>query len=144
MNDTTRFWIGVISRSHVMRGVAGGFTQVCHGKRAPLVRMAAGDGFIVYSPRTEMNGGDALQAFTALGRVGDGPVVQVDMGGGFTPFRRDVRWCAEAREVPLAALRAALSFTRDAGWGMLARRGHFEVSRDDAARIAEAMGVSAW
>jgi len=26
------YWIGVVSRSHVLRGVAGGFAQMNHGK----------------------------------------------------------------------------------------------------------------
>ena len=31
-----RYWIGVVSREHVMLGVKGGFIQLNHGKRAPL------------------------------------------------------------------------------------------------------------
>lgn len=31
-------WIAVVSRAHVMRGVEGGFAQLCHGKRSPLAR----------------------------------------------------------------------------------------------------------
>ena len=34
-----RYWIAVASADHVARGVAGGFMQVCHGKRAPLARI---------------------------------------------------------------------------------------------------------
>jgi hypothetical protein len=37
-----RAWIAVISHAHVERGKGGGFTQVCHGKRAPLERMKPG------------------------------------------------------------------------------------------------------
>ncbi|MGB8598595.1 MAG: hypothetical protein WCE88_03760 [Burkholderiales bacterium] len=33
------------------RGVAGGFTQLGYGKRAPLACMKAGDWLIYYSPR---------------------------------------------------------------------------------------------
>ena len=46
-----RYWIGVVSRDHVMTGVAGGFAQVGHGKSAPLRRMSAGDWLIYYSPK---------------------------------------------------------------------------------------------
>ena len=35
----TKFWIGVVSKEHVLRGVEGGFCQVCHGKKRPLNRM---------------------------------------------------------------------------------------------------------
>lgn len=34
-NHSPRFWVGVVSESHVVRGVEGGFCQVCHGKSAP-------------------------------------------------------------------------------------------------------------
>lgn len=37
-----KFWIGTVSKEHVMKGVAGGFCQVCHGKQAPLNRMKKG------------------------------------------------------------------------------------------------------
>ncbi|WP_275249374.1 hypothetical protein [Vandammella animalimorsus] len=31
-----KYWLGVVSREHVQRGVAGDFCQLCHGKAAPL------------------------------------------------------------------------------------------------------------
>ena len=45
-----RYWIAVASADHVARGIAGGFMQVCHGKRAPLARIRPGDGIIYYAP----------------------------------------------------------------------------------------------
>lgn len=66
-----RNWIGVVSASHVFRGAEGGFAQLCHGKAAPLKRMQAGDWLIYYSPRTDMQNGEPLQAFTAIGQVQD-------------------------------------------------------------------------
>lgn len=123
-------------------GVAGGFTQVCHGKRAPLARMAPGDVFIAYSPKTDRVDGEPLRAFTAIGRVGAGPVVSFDMGNGFVPFRRPILWDREAREVRLDALREDLAFVRDPSWGMMARRGHFPISPEDGALIVSAMGAS--
>ena len=41
-----RYWIGIASKEHVKLGVAGGFSQLCHGKAQPLKRMAVGDGLI--------------------------------------------------------------------------------------------------
>ena len=52
----TRFWIGVVSKEHVLRGVEGGFCQVCHGKKAPLNRMEKGDYLLYYSPKYQLNG----------------------------------------------------------------------------------------
>jgi hypothetical protein len=40
-----QYWIGVVAKNHVDIGVAGGFTQVNHGKAGPLERMHPGDGF---------------------------------------------------------------------------------------------------
>lgn len=142
MNEPkTKVWVGVISRAHVWRGVEGGFTQVCHGKRAPLARMKTGDVLITYSPTTEPGIGEPLRAFTAFGRISDEVITQVDMGGGFVPFRRAVVWEARAREVSLEALRGSLEFVKDQGWGMKARRGHFEISSADGERIVRAMRV---
>jgi len=46
------YWIGVVSRSHVRLSVEGGFIQLDHGKKAPLERLHAGDGLLIYSPKT--------------------------------------------------------------------------------------------
>ena len=45
---TSRFWIGVASREHVHLGIAGGFSQLCHGKAYPLKRMTVGDWLIYW------------------------------------------------------------------------------------------------
>lgn len=29
----TNYWIGVVSEQHVLKGAAGGFAQLCHGKK---------------------------------------------------------------------------------------------------------------
>jgi hypothetical protein len=41
-------WLGVVSRAHVQRGVAGGFAQLCHGKAQPLQRMQRGDRLVYW------------------------------------------------------------------------------------------------
>lgn len=139
--DQPRAWVGVVSRAHVQRGVHGGFAQVCHGKQGPLIRMRPGDWFIYYSPSTEMNVGEPLRAFTAIGRVKEGEAYSFDMGGGFVPYRRDISYF-RAKEVPIASLSHVLHFTqRGSNWGMLARRGHFEIDLHDRDVIARAMGV---
>jgi EVE domain-containing protein len=130
--------MGVVSRAHVERGVEGGFAQLCHGKQAPLRRMHAGDWLIYYSPSTEMGGGQKLQAFTALGQVLDERVYRHDMGGGFVPFRRDLRY-ERVRPVPLAALADQLHLTARPNWGMALRRGHLPVDDHDFHLIAAAL-----
>jgi hypothetical protein len=122
--------------------VAGGFAQLGHGKRAPLARMSVGDWLVYYSPRTDFPDGAPLRAFTALGRVVGEQPYTFDMGGGFVPYRRDVAYAKGVREVPMAELAAQLGFVkRHASWGVLARRGHFEIAMADLQRIATAMNA---
>jgi hypothetical protein len=137
-----RFWLGVVSKQHVERGVAGGFAQLCHGKSAPLRRMKAGDWLVYYSPSTAMRGGERLQAFTALGQVVDDRVYDVDLGDGWVPCRRDVRFEAVGA-VPIAALAGALHLTAQPGWGMALRRGHLPLDEHDFALIAGRLRAAA-
>ena len=67
---------------------------------------------------------------------------QVDMGGGFCPFRRDVDWHT-AEEAPIKQpLIGSLQFTAArSNWGFQLRFGLFEISAHDMAMIAAAMGV---
>src|SRR5881409_3489746 len=99
MNERS-YWIGVVSKDHVDIGVAGGFTQLNHGKAGPLERMREGDGFAFYSPRTAYPDGAPLQAFTAIGRVRGSEIFQADAADGFRPFRRAVEYLP-AHEAPV-------------------------------------------
>lgn len=140
MNET-RYWIGVVSREHVCRGVEGGFAQLCHGKEAPLRKMRPGDWLIYYSPAERMRGGEPVQAFTAIGRVREGEVYEHEMRPGFVPFRRDVEYlpCTAA---PIRPLLERLSFIRDPRhWGAAFRFGHLRIPEADFLTIAEAMGA---
>jgi hypothetical protein len=140
-SSSVKAWVGVVSRAHVLRGVQGGFAQLCHGRQAPLRKMQAGDILIYYSPTTELRAGEPLRAFTAIGRIADEHVRRVEMEENFRPFRRDVHYFSVAA-VSLASLRGQLQFILDnENWGLLARRGHFEIGLPDMERIACAMGV---
>jgi hypothetical protein len=86
----SRNWVAVASAEHVRIGRSSGFMQVCLGKAAPLRRVQPGDRVVYYSPSSAFRGRDGLQSFTAIGVVDDGAPYQADMGGGFSPFRRDV------------------------------------------------------
>jgi hypothetical protein len=133
------FWIGVVSRSHVERGVAGGFIQLNHGKRAPLQRLKAGDGLVMYSPRTDYPDGKPLQAFTALGTVATGEIFQVEMTPDFKPYRIAVQWMP-CREAPIQPLVQALSFIKSKQhWGAAFRFGQLKIPATDFALIAASM-----
>jgi hypothetical protein len=132
-------WLGVVSRAHVHRGVAGGFAQLCHGKAQPLRRMRRGDWLVYYSPTVEM-GGAPLRAFTAIGRVEGDDIYSHDMGGGFVPYRRNVRY-ADAKEVVLDVIKQKLELCAGGNWGIALRRGHLPLEASDFATIAAAMGL---
>jgi hypothetical protein len=140
----TRYWIGVASREHVMRGVAGGFCQLSHGKSAPVKRLSPGDWIAYYSPREKMDEGEPLQSFTAIGKIKPGEPYEGVMGGGFKAMRRDVAFEKKAKDAPIRPLLDQLSFTKGRpSWGYVFRRGSFEVPEADFRLIAKAMGVAA-
>jgi EVE domain len=135
-----QFWIGVVSKNHVAIGVAGGFTQLNHGKAGPLERMRPGDGFAFYSPRDAYPDGPVLQAFTAIGRVREGEIFQAEPDDGFRPFRRAVEYLP-ATDAPIKPLIEGLTFIRSKQhWGAAFRFGFLKVPEEDFARIAAAMG----
>ncbi|WP_299904996.1 EVE domain-containing protein [uncultured Paracoccus sp.] len=133
----TRHWISVVSREHVLIGVAGGFAMMNHGKLAPLKRLSPGDSLTYYSPKTAYPEGEPLKAFTATGTVGAAPPYGAEMPGGWTGYRIDIDWMT-ARETPIVNLTDRLEFTKG-NWGMLARRGLFEISDADFRTIRAAM-----
>jgi hypothetical protein len=144
MLTVPRHWIAVASAEHALRGrdnVPLGFMQVCHGKCAPLKRLRGGDVVTCYAPARTMGGKDKLQSFVSIGVVQAGDPYAFDMGGGFVPFRRDVRYVS-AQVASILPLLDTLEFVEDRQrWGYPFRFGLFEVCATDMARIASAMGA---
>jgi hypothetical protein len=138
-----RYWIGVASKDHVLTGIEGGFCQLCHGKSNSIERLTPGDWIVYYSPRTAMNGGETVQAFTAIGQILAGGSYPFDMGNGFVPARRDVHFL-DATEAPIRSLIEDLSFIKNKkSWGYVFRFGLLEIPELDFQRIATAMKVAA-
>lgn len=136
-----RFWMAVASREHVMRGVAGGFAQVCHGKAGPLKRMKAGDWIIYYSPTQVFGEKVPCRHFTAIGQINADDPYMFAMSQDFVPWRRNVSFLT-SREAPIEQLLVELTFIPNKQhWGFPFRRGCFEISREDFILIAKAMGV---
>lgn len=135
-----RYWLGVVSREHVKRGVSLGIAQIGHGKRGGLARMEAGDWLIYYSPRERLGAGKPLQAFTAIGQISDDAIWQAEEGE-FRPWRRRVAYAAHAVDAPIKPLVGSLELTSRANWGYQLRRGLLELSEHDVAMIRAAMGV---
>jgi hypothetical protein len=136
-----RYWINTVSLDHVLLGVQGGFTQADHGRATRLKKLAKGDFIVFYSPRTAYPNGEALQAFTALGRISDDEPYQVQMRADFHPWRRAVKFL-KCTETAIRPLLDDLEFIADKKhWGYPFRRSLFDVSRTDFERIATAMHV---
>ena len=139
-----RNWIAVASAEHARRGCTQaeqGFMQVCHGKCAPLKRVAPGDRVAYYSPTVTMGGKDGLQRFVSIGVVQPGVPYEFNMGAGFVPYRRDVVY-VPAAEAAIAPLLDAFEFVEDrTRWGYKFRFGLFAVSDHDMLLIANAMGA---
>jgi len=132
----------VASKNHVQNGVRAGIAQANHGKAAPLKRMQTGDRILYYSPKVEFEGNEKLQAFTAIGEVTGEEVYQFDMGGGFIPYRRDVKYF-ECQDAPIQELLPVLSFIENKqSWGYAFRFGFFEIPRADFDLISNRMLAS--
>lgn len=129
--NSVRYWVGVASKEHVMRGVEGSFMQVCHGKKAPLMRMKKGDKVIYYSSKISMNGDEKCQCFTAVGEATDDEVYQVEMFPGFVPYRRNVRFykCNEVSIIPLIGQLEFIPNKKQ--WGYPFRYGFLEINQND-------------
>lgn len=136
-----RYWIAVASREHVMRGVAQGIAQVCHGKPGPLKQMRPSDWIAYYSPTEVFGEPGPCRKFTAIGRVGDGEAYQFSMSEDFVPWRRNIAYLP-AQEAPIDLLINDLSFIYDKRrWGFPFRRGCFSIPHSDFNLIATQMGV---
>ena len=133
------YWINTISKDHVMRGLNGGFTQANHGSAHGLKRLQKGDYIVFYSPKTAFSDGEALQAFTAIGKVIDDEPYQEQVTEDFKPFRRRLQFY-ECSEAPIRPLVDDLKFIEDKQhWGYKFRFGLFEIDEHDFVLIAAHM-----
>lgn len=138
----TNYWIGVVSEQHVLKGAAGGFAQLCHGKKAPLAKMKEGDWLIYYSPRDAYPDGKLLRSFTAIGKVKSGNIYPYQMAPNFIPYRLDIDYYP-CHKIGFYDIKSKLEFVQETKHlGFLFRRGHFEISKKDFLAIAQAMGVN--
>jgi hypothetical protein len=134
-----KYWIIVASKDHLQRGVAGGFIQANHGKAAPLKRMHQSDFVIFYSPKVEFEKPEKLQCFTAICKLVDEDIYQHDMGGGFVPFRRSVKFLP-SQDVSILPLINHLTFIKDkTHWGAPFRFGTLQIPEEDFRLIASKM-----
>ena len=134
-----KYWVNVVSKDHVQRGVAGGFTQANHGKPYALQKMQKGDWIVFYSPKTQFIDGEPLQAFTALCEVIDTEPYQVEMTADFHPWRRAVQF-EKTKDVPIKPLIPLLEFIENkVQWGYKFRFGAIEIGKADFTLIRKNM-----
>lgn len=139
-----KYWINTISKEHVLRGAAGGFTQANHGKPQGIKRLKKGDLIVFYSGKTSYPNGEPYQKFTAMGRVTDDEPYQVEMTPTFHPFRRNVEFF-DIKEADIKPMIEELSFIKDPShWGFPFMRGLFEIPESDFEKIAAACGASTY
>ena len=132
-----RYWVNIISQSHVQDGVAGGFTEADEGRESRLRKMTKGDRLVFYPPRTERLAGQPVQKFTAIGEVADEEPYQAESKA----WRRRVRFLPAA-EAPVQPLIDNLEFiSNKKSWGVVFRRGFFEIGESDFKTIAGAMNA---
>ena len=137
-----KYWMLVASKNHVLRGIEEGIAQACHGKAQPLQRMNVGDDIIYYSPKFEFGKNISCQEFTAIGFVSGEGVYTHDMGNGFIPHRRDIRYLS-GTPYQIKPLIEKLQFVVDKKqWGYKFRFGAFEISETDFKLIAREMRTS--
>ena len=113
-----KYWINVVSRDHVLNGVAEGITQANHGKPWALRKMSKDDWLIFYSPKTQIENGEPLQAFTAIGQITDSEPFQATVSSSFMPWRRSVRF-EQAQETSIKPLIDSLSLLKTSHTGVI-------------------------
>lgn len=145
-----KYWIAVVSRDHVAKGVEEGICQVCHGSQSAVSSMKEGDWIIYVSPHhhhvKSLENNETLHIeesayqFVALGRIKDEHIYQKELFPGFSPFCRDAEYVDKIGEVPFDPLKHEFDFFKDnCSLELVLRRGLFEVSFHDFQRIRDAM-----
>ena len=134
-----RYWILVASKDHVGSGVAEGIAQVCHGKASPLQRMRKDDFVIYYSGKQTLGKPELCKEFTAIGRVKDDSIYQVQMSENFCPSRRNIEFY-QSKDISILPLINDLYFIKNKqSWGYPFRFGSFEINQHDFDLISTQM-----
>lgn len=141
MTINKNHWIAVVSKEHVLKGKEWGIIQVCHGKEAPLKRIKQHNLVVFYSPKQRLSNKTPLQHFTAVAKITDNDIYQVEQFKGFHPFRRQATFL-DCTETPIRPLINELDFiTNKTHWGAPFRYGLLKISEQDFQLIANKMAL---
>jgi predicted RNA-binding protein len=139
MDGIEKYWITVVSKDHIKRGVEGSFMQSNHGKPGPLKKLHVNDWVIFYSPKVTYQGDEKLQAFTAIGQVTGQDIYQHKTADNFIPYRRDMHFY-QGKEVSFIPLIPQMEFIKNKStWGYHFRFGFFEIGKTDFELIRSKM-----
>ncbi|PSB09194.1 hypothetical protein C7B62_14080 [Pleurocapsa sp. CCALA 161] len=69
--------INTVSKNYIIVGKEESFVQAGHGKETPLKKLQPVDYIIFYSPKTSLQNGKPIQAFTAVVTIKDRDIYQV-------------------------------------------------------------------
>lgn len=126
-----KYWINTVSRDHVMIGKQGGFVQAGHGKKTTLKKLQPDDYIVFYSPKSSLENGKPVQAFTAVAKIKDHDVYQTVVNDHFQPYRRNANY-ENCQEILIKPLIEQLEFiTNKQHWGYRFRLGLFEINQHD-------------
>ena len=126
-----KYWINTISKDHVMVGKQGGFVRAGHGKETSVRKLHKDDYMIFYSPKSSLQKGKPVQAFTAIAKIKDRDVYQVSVNDNFQPYRRNAEY-EDCKEIKIKPLIEKLHFIENKKyWVFKFRVGLFEIERYD-------------
>jgi EVE domain len=104
-----------------------------------LKRMSKGDWVVFYSPKERYDGVEKCKKFTAVGKIKDDHVYQVEIDTRFHPFRRNVEFLA-VNETSIEPLISDLSFIKNKkSWGYVFKFGLVQIPKRDFLVIASRM-----
>lgn len=139
-SNPPKYWIGVASEDHVLKGLELGICQLCHGKQNPLKLLHKGDFLIYYSPRVAFKSAKLSQKFIAVGIIIDENPYQDHTTGPFQPFRRRLSYFENASPVEIRPLIEKLPFILNKkSWGMTFRYGLLQIDEMSFILITEKM-----
>jgi hypothetical protein len=142
MTDEAKYWVLVASKDHVKNGLAEGIAQACHGKGTPLKRMRKNDFILYYSGKQTLGKAQLCQQFTAIGKVADDEIYQLQVSESFCPSRRSIAFMP-SKDVSILPLINELNFIQNKkSWGYPFRFGFFEIQKQDFDLISSKMLAS--
>lgn len=134
-----KYFIIGASKDHVLNCVKGSFAQAGHGRKDLLTKLSKGDWIVFYSSKSEFEGKELLQQFTAIGEVRDKEPYQAEVNDDFKPFRRNMDF-KKSTEAAIRPLLPNLTFIKNKKrWGFYLMSGFVEIEEQDFMAIKEAM-----